>query len=142
MVAAWHGGLRDAGRGDDGGGVDRVGDRGRGAGVARHFLQAVGQVDGLAEGGEGEGFGDADFADEDGAAGQANAIAELGAGFLEEERGEAGGGGGDGGQGGEGGAFAFDPAVNRSVAVSTAAITEALDKVYHDTSLVQELTGG
>ncbi len=41
-----------------------------------------------------------------------------------------------------GGAFAFDPAVNRSVAVSTAAITEALDKVYHDTSLVQELTGG
>ena len=40
-----------------------------------------------------------------------------------------------------GGAFAFDPAINRSVAVSTAAITEALDKVYHDTTLVAELKG-
>jgi hypothetical protein len=40
-----------------------------------------------------------------------------------------------------GGAFAYDGAVNRGVAVSTAAITEALDKVYGDTALVRELEG-
>jgi hypothetical protein len=40
-----------------------------------------------------------------------------------------------------GGDFAFDPALNRSVAVSTAAITEALGTVYGDTRLVHELTG-
>jgi hypothetical protein len=41
-----------------------------------------------------------------------------------------------------GGAFAYDGSVNRGVAVSTAAITEALDKVYDDETLVRELTGG
>jgi hypothetical protein len=41
-----------------------------------------------------------------------------------------------------GGAFAFDDNVNRAVAVSTAAITEALKKVYGQTALVHELTGG
>jgi hypothetical protein len=41
-----------------------------------------------------------------------------------------------------GGAFAFDDTVNRAVAVSTAAITEALEKVYGDKTLVQELKGG
>jgi S1-C subfamily serine protease len=41
-----------------------------------------------------------------------------------------------------GGAFAYDPALNRAVAVSTAAITEALKTVYADESLVRELTGG
>jgi hypothetical protein len=40
-----------------------------------------------------------------------------------------------------GGAFGFDDNVNRSVAVSTAAITEALERVYGQTALVQELTG-
>lgn len=40
-----------------------------------------------------------------------------------------------------GGAFAYDPALNRSVTVSTAAITEALDKVYGNRALVAELTG-
>ncbi|HVW72136.1 MAG TPA: S46 family peptidase [Rhizomicrobium sp.] len=40
-----------------------------------------------------------------------------------------------------GGAFGFDARVNRSVGVSTAAITEALRKVYHDDALVAELTG-
>jgi hypothetical protein len=40
-----------------------------------------------------------------------------------------------------GGAFAFDESVNRSVIVSTAAITEALRKVYHADALVAELTG-
>jgi S1-C subfamily serine protease len=39
-----------------------------------------------------------------------------------------------------GGAFAYDGKVNRGVAVSTAAITEALDKVYGAESLVRELT--
>jgi hypothetical protein len=39
-----------------------------------------------------------------------------------------------------GGAFAFDDSVNRTVAVSTAAITEALDKVYAQHTLVAELT--
>ncbi len=39
-----------------------------------------------------------------------------------------------------GGDFAFDENVNRTVAVSTAAATEALQKVYGQTALVQELT--
>jgi hypothetical protein len=39
-----------------------------------------------------------------------------------------------------GGAFAYDPQLNRAVAVSTAAITEALQKVYGNAALVQELT--
>ena len=39
-----------------------------------------------------------------------------------------------------GGAFGFDPRVNRSVAVSTAAITEALSNVYNAPALVAELT--
>jgi hypothetical protein len=39
-----------------------------------------------------------------------------------------------------GGAFGFDARVNRAVAVSTAAITEALRNVYGASSLVQELT--
>jgi len=38
-----------------------------------------------------------------------------------------------------GGAFAFDDSVNRTVAVSTAAITEALEKVYGAQGLVREL---
>ena len=40
-----------------------------------------------------------------------------------------------------GGAFAYDGATNRTVVVSTAAITVALDKVYDDQPLVRELTG-
>jgi hypothetical protein len=40
-----------------------------------------------------------------------------------------------------GGAFAYDPKLNRAVAVSTASITEALEKVYDDPGLVRELTG-
>ena len=39
-----------------------------------------------------------------------------------------------------GGAFGFDDRVNRTVSVSTAAITEALKNVYGDQSLVAELT--
>jgi hypothetical protein len=39
-----------------------------------------------------------------------------------------------------GGNFHFDPAVNRTVSVSTAAITEALEKVYGRAALVAELT--
>ena len=39
-----------------------------------------------------------------------------------------------------GGDYAYDGTLNRSVAVSTAAITEALDKVYGQTALVKELT--
>jgi hypothetical protein len=39
-----------------------------------------------------------------------------------------------------GGNFGFDESLNRSVIVSTAAITEALDKVYGEKSLVAELT--
>ena len=39
-----------------------------------------------------------------------------------------------------GGAFGFDPKVNRAVSVSTAAITEALRKVYDNGALVAELT--
>ncbi len=40
-----------------------------------------------------------------------------------------------------GGAYFFDPAVNRTVVVSTAAITEALTDVYDQDHLVRELTG-
>jgi hypothetical protein len=39
-----------------------------------------------------------------------------------------------------GGSFGFDPKVNRAVSVSTAAITEALRKVYDNNALVAELT--
>jgi hypothetical protein len=39
-----------------------------------------------------------------------------------------------------GGAFAFDANLNRSVSVTTAAITEALDKVYGAQALLKELT--
>ena len=39
-----------------------------------------------------------------------------------------------------GGAFAYDPVLNRAVAVSTASITEALQKVYGQDALVKELT--
>ena len=38
-----------------------------------------------------------------------------------------------------GGDFYYDPALNRAVSVSTAAITEALNKVYGQTALVAEL---
>jgi Peptidase S46 len=38
-----------------------------------------------------------------------------------------------------GGAFAYDGRLNRAVTVSTAAITEALEKVYQDPELVKEL---
>ncbi|MEO7191809.1 MAG: S46 family peptidase [Vicinamibacterales bacterium] len=40
-----------------------------------------------------------------------------------------------------GGAFAFDARVNRAVSVATAAISEALDKVYGQQALLRELTG-
>jgi len=40
-----------------------------------------------------------------------------------------------------GGAFAYDGRLNRAVTVSTAAITEALEKVYDDPALAKELTG-
>jgi hypothetical protein len=40
-----------------------------------------------------------------------------------------------------GGAFAYDARLNRAVSVSSAAITEALEKVYGDPALVKELTG-
>ena len=39
-----------------------------------------------------------------------------------------------------GGAFGFDPKTNRTVMVSTAAVTEALKKVYGNDRLVTELT--
>jgi hypothetical protein len=39
-----------------------------------------------------------------------------------------------------GGSFGFDPKVNRTVSVSTAAITEALRKVYDNSAIVAELT--
>ncbi len=39
-----------------------------------------------------------------------------------------------------GGSFGFDPKVNRAVSVSTAAVTEALRKVYDNSALVAELT--
>jgi hypothetical protein len=39
-----------------------------------------------------------------------------------------------------GGAYGYDPALNRAVSVSTAAITEALTKVYGQQALVKELT--
>ena len=38
-----------------------------------------------------------------------------------------------------GGAFAYDGRLNRAVTVSSAAITEALEKVYQDRELVKEL---
>jgi hypothetical protein len=38
-----------------------------------------------------------------------------------------------------GGSFAYDPALNRAVTVSTAAVTEALRKVYGSTALLNEL---
>jgi hypothetical protein len=41
-----------------------------------------------------------------------------------------------------GGAFGYDPKLNRAVSVSTAAITEALAKVYDDPALLKELQGG
>ncbi len=37
------------------------------------------------------------------------------------------------------GDFVYDPALNRTIAVSTVAISEALDRVYGDTALVREL---
>ena len=40
-----------------------------------------------------------------------------------------------------GGDFYFDPMLNRTVSVSTAAITEALTKIYGQNALVLELTG-
>ena len=40
-----------------------------------------------------------------------------------------------------GGTFGFNNRVNRAVAVSTAAVTEALKKIYGQTALVKELTG-
>ena len=40
-----------------------------------------------------------------------------------------------------GGAFYYDPALNRSVVVSSSAVTVALDKVYNDQALLKELTG-
>ncbi|HET9159773.1 MAG TPA: S46 family peptidase, partial [Caulobacteraceae bacterium] len=40
-----------------------------------------------------------------------------------------------------GGDYGFDPRLNRMVTVSTAAITEALEKVYGQHALVAELTG-
>ncbi|MGZ3304932.1 MAG: S46 family peptidase [Asticcacaulis sp.] len=40
-----------------------------------------------------------------------------------------------------GGAFVYDGALNRAVVVSSAAVTVALDKVYGDQALLQELTG-
>jgi hypothetical protein len=39
-----------------------------------------------------------------------------------------------------GGAFGFDDRNNRSVAVSTVAITEALNKIYGQQALVAELS--
>ena len=41
-----------------------------------------------------------------------------------------------------GGAFGFDPALNRSVAVSTLAVEEALTKIYPAPRLIKELHGG
>lgn len=40
-----------------------------------------------------------------------------------------------------GGAYGYDPALNRTLMVSTAAVAEALDKVYGRTALLKELTG-
>ena len=40
-----------------------------------------------------------------------------------------------------GGDYGYDPVLNRSVTVSTAAVTEALSKVYGQDGLVRELTG-
>jgi len=41
-----------------------------------------------------------------------------------------------------GGAYGFDPAVNRSVSVSTVAVEEALTKIYPAPRLIKELHGG
>jgi len=41
-----------------------------------------------------------------------------------------------------GGSYGFDEALNRTVAVDTAAITEALSKVYGAERLLQELEAG
>jgi hypothetical protein len=41
-----------------------------------------------------------------------------------------------------GGAFGYDPSLNRAISVSTAAISETLDKVYDARVLIQELQGG
>jgi hypothetical protein len=40
-----------------------------------------------------------------------------------------------------GGDYGYDPALNRAVAVDSAALLEALDKVYGATRIVRELTG-
>ena len=40
-----------------------------------------------------------------------------------------------------GGDYGYDPVLNRSVAVSTAAVSEALRKVYHADALADELAG-
>lgn len=40
------------------------------------------------------------------------------------------------------GEYGFDPALNRTVAVSTAALTEALDKIYGAQRVLEELRGG
>jgi peptidase S46-like protein len=40
-----------------------------------------------------------------------------------------------------GGDYGYDPVLNRSVAVSTEAVSEALRKVYHDDALADELAG-
>ena len=40
-----------------------------------------------------------------------------------------------------GGVYGYDAARNRTVSVSAVAITEALEKVYERSALVQELTG-
>jgi hypothetical protein len=39
-----------------------------------------------------------------------------------------------------GGSFAYDPAMNRTVSVSTASVTEALTKIYNQPALLAELT--
>ena len=40
-----------------------------------------------------------------------------------------------------GGAYGYDPALNRTLVVSTAAVAEALEKVYARTDLLEELAG-
>jgi V8-like Glu-specific endopeptidase len=40
-----------------------------------------------------------------------------------------------------GGAYGFDPRVNRTISVSTAAIEEVLRNVYHAQALLAELNG-
>jgi Peptidase S46 len=41
-----------------------------------------------------------------------------------------------------GGDYGYDPALNRAVAVSAAAVSEALRKVYRAEALARELDGG